>query len=149
METKDYFSIVALFFSLGSLAYSVHVSRFNSRVKCAEIRSQLQTRINSMLVDSENLETSYKNLKDDALNAKEIELFKSLNYEDKLKQIVESVHEFKSVVDSSKGSEIINIFENISGHISLLEIRIKDVFTHLDAAKDHLIKHLNKSETSE
>jgi len=78
VETSDYIAISALVVSLICAGISIRSWRFNVKVKSLELRALLLASLHNALLKAENTLREYTLCKNQALDAKEIELFKML-----------------------------------------------------------------------
>lgn len=142
METRDYISLIALFMAVVSLFVSLRTSLFNKRVKCAEMRSLVLSRAAAAILKVENLLFLYSDCKERALTAKEVDEFRALNREEKIKSTLTMLRELHSSAIKATGLSAIDIYESQLPKIEDCDLRLEDVAKDLEVFRNRQIQRL-------
>ncbi len=144
METTDYIAVLALIVSLISAGISVRSWRFNLKVKSLELRALLLASLHNALLKAENIRSDYILCKNEALDAKQIELFKSFKSEQTLEEIIEDLRSDIKEVEAASGYGAVDFYERSIGRITDRSLQINDASNEMASIKTGLIATLLK-----
>jgi hypothetical protein len=149
MTPKDYIPLSAVLIALISLAISILSWRFTARAKGSELRALLLSSLHTTLVKAENLLSDYTLCKSSALDAKQIDLFKSFTKEDKLKSIIEEVQTTLGEVERANGRTAIKLYDRVVARTSHLSARVDDVWKEMSAIKTSILQEIRRASEAE
>jgi len=110
---NDYIAISALVVSLISAGISIRSWRFNVKVKSLELRALLLTSLHNALLKGENTLREYTLCKNQALDAKEIELFKTFTKEQTIGEIIEKLRSRIKEIEAASGYGAVDLYARL------------------------------------
>ena len=118
--------------------------RFNLKVKSLELRALLLASLHNALLKAENIRSDYILCKNEALDAKQIELFKSFKSEQTLEEIIEDLRSDIKEVEAASGYGAVDFYHRSIGRITDRSLQINDASNEMASIKTGLIATLLK-----
>ncbi len=144
MESSDYIAISALVVSLISAGISIQSWRFNVKVKSLELRALLLASLYNALVKAENALADYTLCKNQALDAKKIELFKTFTSEQTLHDTLKNLRSEIQQVEAVSGYKAVDHYQRSISRITNISLRIDSVLDGVTVLKTALMTQLLK-----
>ena len=144
MKSSDYIAILALVVSLISAGISIRSWRFNVKVKSLELRALLLASLHNALVKAEGALADYRVCKNEALDAKRIEIFKSLTLEQNLDDILKKLGSEIQQAEAVSGYKAVDHYQRSISRITAVSLRVDGVSNSVTALKTALTAVLLK-----